>query len=58
MNLEFNNIERQYLHNLNTLQLAVVYDNLELVKQLGNTNPELGRFIDRSWWTSLHLVFI
>jgi hypothetical protein len=50
-------LERQNLDNWNSLHLVVVYDNLELVKQLGDEIPELGCVVDRSGRTPLHLAF-
>lgn len=50
-------LERQDLDNWNTLHLAVVYDNLELVKKLGNEIPKLGCVVDGSGRTPLHLAF-
>lgn len=50
-------LERQNLDNWNTLHLAVVYNNLELVKKLGNEIPKLGCVVDRSGRTPLHLAF-
>lgn len=50
-------LERQDLDNWNTLHLAVVYDNLEMVKKHGNDIPELSCAVDRSGRTPLHLAF-
>lgn len=50
-------LERQNLDNWNTLHLAVVYDDLKLVKKLGKDIPKLGCVVDRSGRTPLHLAF-
>lgn len=50
-------LERQNLDNWNTLHLAVAYNNLELVKKIGNEIPKLGCVVDRSGRTPLHLAF-
>lgn len=51
-------LERQNVDNWNSLHLDVVYDNLEVVKKLGNKIPELGFVVDRSGRTPLHLAFV
>lgn len=50
-------LQRQNLDNWNTLHLAVLYDNLELVTKLRNKIPEFGCVVDRCGRTPLHLAF-
>jgi ankyrin repeat protein len=50
-------LERQNFVNWNTLHLAVVYENLTLLKKLEDEIPRLGYVSDQNEKTPLHLAF-